>query len=134
MNISLQDVNKIAKHEEIHGAYNLVNEEYKVSMLYGAKIILLDSILYEQLKLYIEVYRPIVSNDSKLHDQNRYVFTWSRITTTKPLGQTMDHSAISNAMRSAFSKVKVLVCSCILFQNKNVGVNRDSKFGKVEHI
>ena len=134
MNISLQDVNKIAKHEEIHGAYVLVNEEYKVSMLYGAKIILLDSILYEQLKLYIEVYRPIVSNDSKLHDQNRYVLTSSRITTTKPLGQKMDHSAISNAMTSAFSKVKVLVCSRILFQNKNVSVNRDSKSGKVEHI
>ena len=134
MNISLQDVNKITKHEEIDGAYVLVNEEYKVSMLYGAKIILLDSILYEQLKLYIEVYRPIVSNDSKLHDQNRYVFASSRITTTKPLGQKMDHSAISNAMTSAFSKAKVLVCSRILFQNKNVGVTRDSKSGKVEHI
>lgn len=37
----------------------------------------------------------------------RYVFTSSRFTTTKPLGQKMDHSAISNAMTSSFHKANV---------------------------
>lgn len=55
MNISLQDVNMITKHEEIHDAYAIVNDEYKKSMFYGAKIILLDKISYEQLKMYVEV-------------------------------------------------------------------------------
>ena len=113
ISISLQDVSKITKHKEIDGAYVLVNKDYKVSMLYGAKIILLDSILYEQLKLYIQVYCPIVSNDSDLHKQNVYVFTLSRFSTTKPLAQKMDHLAISNAMTSAFLKANILDCSCV---------------------
>ena len=84
MNISLEDVKKIQKHGEIDDAYVLVNEEYKVSMIYGAKFILLGTILLQQMKQYIELYRPLVSEDSKLHDMERYVFTTSRFTTTKP--------------------------------------------------
>ena len=98
---------KIKKHEEIHDAYVLVNEEYKVFMIYGAKIILLDTILLQQMKQYIELYRPLVSEDSKLYGMERYVFTSSRFTTTKPLGQKMDHSAISNGMTSSFHKANV---------------------------
>ena len=113
MNITIHDVKKTTKHEEIEDAFVLVNDEYKVSMIYGAKIILLDSILYKQLKIYIDRYRPLVSNDINFHDKKRYVFTSSRITTSKPLGQKMDHSAISNAMTSAFNKAKVLGCSWV---------------------
>ena len=85
ISMSLQDVSKITKHEEIDGAYVLVNKDYKVSMLYGAKIILLDSILYEQLKLYIQVYCPIVSNDSNLHKQN-LCFYFKSIQHNKTIG------------------------------------------------
>ena len=41
---------KYQKHEEIDKAYILVNDEYKVSMIYGAKFILLE--IYR--KQYIE--------------------------------------------------------------------------------
>ena len=61
MNISLEDVKKIKKHEEVDDAYVLVNEEHKVS-----KIILLDTILLQQMKQYIELYRPLVSDNSKM--------------------------------------------------------------------
>lgn len=40
-------------------------------MIYGAKIILLDTILFQQMKQYIELYRPLVSEDSKLNDLKR---------------------------------------------------------------
>ena len=108
MNITLHDINKIRKHEEIGDAYVLVNEEYKVSIIYGAKIILLDNILYQQMKQYIETYRPLVIEESKLHDMKGYVFTSSRFTTTKPLGEKMDYSMISNAMTFSFRKANVL--------------------------
>ena len=91
MNITLHDVNNITKHEEIQGAYVLVNDKYKVSIIHGAKIILLDNILYQQMKQYIETYRPLVTEDSNLHDMKRYVFMSSKFTTGKPLGENMDH-------------------------------------------
>ena len=47
INISLDDVKKISKNDKIDDAWVLANSEYKTSMIYGAKIILLDTILLE---------------------------------------------------------------------------------------
>ena len=109
MNISLDDVEKISKHDEINDAWVLTNLEYKTSMIYGAKIISLDTILLEQVQLYIEHYRPLISSDSKLSNKKRYLFTSSRIFPEKPLGSQMDHSAIANAMAASFQKAEVLL-------------------------
>ena len=49
--------------------------------------------------LYLKMTRKIESQ--------RFLFTSSRISTEKPLGQQMDHSAIANAMASSFKKTKV---------------------------
>ena len=51
MNISLDDVEKISKHDKKDDAWVLTNIEYKTSMIYGVKIILLDTILLEQVQL-----------------------------------------------------------------------------------
>ena len=107
MNIRLIDVEKITKHKEIDGAYVLTNDEYKVSMIYGAKIILLDEILYQQIQIFIKLFRPLLAADERLASIKRYLFTSSRIPTNKPLGVKMDHSAISNALTSTFKKAKV---------------------------
>ena len=40
-------------------------------------------------------------------ESQRFLFTSSRISTEKPLGQQMDHSANANAMASSFKKAKV---------------------------
>lgn len=110
MNISLDDVSKIKKHEEIDGAWVLTNDAYKTSMIYGAKIILLDSILLDQLKIVIKYFREEISNDSKIFNVRRYVFTWSREKFPgKVLGTRMDHSALANAMASSFQKAKVFL-------------------------
>ena len=109
MNISLDDVEKIEKHDEIDDAWVLTNLEYKISMIYGAKIILLDTILLEQVQLFIEHYRPHISRDEKLPGKKRYLFTSSRILPEKPIGTQMDHSAIANAMAASFRKAKVLL-------------------------
>ena len=52
MNISLDDVEKISKHDEIHDAWALTNLEYKTSMIYGTKITLLVTILLGQVQLF----------------------------------------------------------------------------------
>ena len=98
MNISLDAVEKISKHDEIDDVWVLTNVEYKTSMIHGVKIILLDTILQEQVQLYIEHYRPLISNDEKLPNARRYLFMSSRILPEKPLGTQMDHSAIANVM------------------------------------
>ena len=116
MNISLDDVENISKHDEIDDAWVLTNLEYKTSMIYGAKIILLDTILVEQVQLYIEHYRPLISNDNKLANKKRYLFTSSRILPEKPLGTKMDQSAIANAMAASFHKAEV-------FKNKQERVS-----------
>ena len=107
MNITLEDVNKITKHEEIEDAWVLTNEEYKVSMIYSAKVILLYGILHEQLNLFIEIFCPVISDDTHLADCQRYLFTSSRLSTSKPPGTKMDQSAISNALSATFKKAKV---------------------------
>ena len=109
MNISLDDVEKISKHDEIDDAWVLTNLEYKTSMTSGAKIILLDTILLEQVQLYIEHYRPLISTDEKIPNTRRYLFTSSRILPEKPVRTQMDHSAIANAMAASFRKAKVLL-------------------------
>ena len=107
MNIRLIDVEKITKHKEIDGAYVLTNDEYKVSMIYGSKIILLDEILYQQIQIFIKLFRPLLTADERFPSIKRYLFTSSRIPTNKPLGVKMDHSAIGNALTSTFKKAKV---------------------------
>ena len=101
-NISLEDVEKIEKHNKIDDAWVLTNLEYKTSMIYGAKIILLDTILPEQVQLFFEHYRPLISRDERIANKNRYLFTSSRILPEKPLGTQMDYSAIANAMAASF--------------------------------
>ena len=109
MKISLDDVEKISKHDEIDAAWVLTNLQCKMSMIYGAKIILLDIILLEQVQLYIEHYRPLISNNSKLSNKRCYLFTSSWILPEKPLGSQMDHLATANAMAASFRKAEVLL-------------------------
>ena len=108
MTITIEDVRKIIPHNEIDGAHVLKNDKYKTSMLYGAKIILLSETHLQQIKLYIQNLRPFITNDYKKHASQRFLFTSSRFSTDKPLGQQIDHSAIANAMAASFRKAKVL--------------------------
>ena len=107
MNITLADISRMKLHNEIDGAHVITNTKYKTSMIYGAKIILISATHAEQIQLYIEHLRPFVSKDDQKDESQRFLFTSSRISTEKPLGQQMDHSAIANAMASSFKKAKL---------------------------
>ena len=71
------------------------------------KIIVLDDIFNEQVKIYLKIFWPLVTVDEHKPSTLRYVFTPSRITTNKPLGIQMNHPAISNALPWSFKKAKV---------------------------
>ena len=107
MNIILADISRMKLHNEIDGAHVITNTKYKTSMIYGSKIILISATHAEQIQLYIEHLHPSVSKDDQKDESQRFLFTSSRINTEKPLGQQMDHSAISNAMASSFKKAKL---------------------------
>ena len=71
---------------------------------------MLDSILLDQLKIFVKYFREEISNDSKIFNVWRYVFTSSREKfPEKALGTRMDHSAIANAVASSFQKAKVFL-------------------------
>ena len=55
MNISLDAVEKISKHDEIDDVWVLKNLEHKTSVMYGVKIILLDTILLEQVSFTLNI-------------------------------------------------------------------------------
>ena len=65
MNITLADVRRMKPHNEIDGAHVITNTKYKTSMIYGAKMILINATHAEQIRLYIEHLRPFVSKDDQ---------------------------------------------------------------------
>lgn len=119
INILLEDVAKIKKHEEMVDTWILTNEEYKISMIYGEKVILLDEILDEQLlRLFVKIFCPLITKDDHLHDCQRFPFMSSRFTTSKLLGIKLDHSAILNVMTATFKEAKVRLCGPWLIKTK----------------
>ena len=65
MNITLADISRMNPHNEIDGAHVITNTKYKTSMIYGAKMILINATHAEQIRLYIEHLRPFVSKDDQ---------------------------------------------------------------------
>ena len=65
MNITLADISRMKPHNEIDGAHVITNTKYKTSMIYGAKMILINATHAEQIRLYIEHLRPFVSKDDQ---------------------------------------------------------------------
>ena len=87
--ITLKDLGKLIQMIKLT-EHVLKNEKYKTSLLYGLKIILLSQTYLQQIKLYIENIRPFVTKDDKNHPSQRCLFTSSRFSTQKPLGQQID--------------------------------------------
>ena len=57
MNISLETVFEIKKHDETDDVLVPTNPNYKISLIYGPKIIIIDCILSEQYKVFSEFFR-----------------------------------------------------------------------------
>ena len=79
------------------------------------KIIVLDDIFNQQVKIYLKIFWTLVTVDEHKPSTLRYVFTPSRIRTNKPLRIQINHPAISNALPWSFKKAKVgtPIASCL---------------------
>ena len=52
INITLKEVEAANKHDEFD-AFVFKNNKYKTSLIYGAKVVLIPSLMYHHVKLYI---------------------------------------------------------------------------------
>ena len=77
MNVTIHHFQKAKKHEEIGNAYTFTNTKYKNSLVYGAKIILVSRLVYVQLKSFVTLIRPVLTDGKTKSSKLRFIFTSS---------------------------------------------------------
>ena len=108
INMTLDDVDKAQKDTTIQDAYVIKSKKYKVSIIYGAKMILATNEIFEQLQLYIKHVRPRFISDTHRLNRDRYVFVSSQSddkVATKP--EPMNQSMVSQCLTRSFEKSEV---------------------------
>ena len=105
MNITLKEVQAAKKHGELD-AFVFKNNKYKTSLIYGAKIILVPTLTYHHVQLYIKFLRPTILLDSHRALRDRYLFVASKQDTGKTLG-TVSHSLITARLSRCFEKAGI---------------------------
>lgn len=95
MNITLHDIQKSDMYNE-YNAKAIRSNEYKTSLLYGEKLLLLPMDIFDQLENYIKNMRSLLLEDEDKEAHERYLFTTCR-------KNKMTASAISNALSSTLS-------------------------------
>ena len=102
-------VDNATKNKTFGEAYLFKNKKYKVSIIYGEKILLLSKDIYHQLQLYIKYIRPKFISDENCAPRERYVFVSSRAdekaVSSKP--NPINHSMITKCISRSFQKAEV---------------------------
>ena len=106
INVSSKEINSVKKHEELTDAYMFKNNKYKTSLIYGTKIVLVDSITYHHILLYIKFLRPLLILDGHRSLKDKYVFIASSKDISKEPGPML-HSLITTKMSRCFDKAGV---------------------------
>ena len=112
MNITLKDFNMAKKDKDIKDSYTFTNKKYKVSIIYGSKLVLVPIALYNQLKLYVKFVRPKIVKDSCRASQDRYLFVTIPKEEERPSWKPMQHSAVTSCLTRSFNKASVSPDSC----------------------
>ena len=108
INITLYDVENAVKDKTVSEAYLIRNKKYKVSIIYGAKLLMLSKDTYKQLQSYIKYVRPKFITDNHRSKRDRYVFVSSRAdekVSIKP--EPMSHSVVTKCLSRSFEKAEV---------------------------
>ena len=71
--MTLQEVLSAKRDKIIKDAFVFMNQKYKVSIIYGSKLILAPEDLYNQIKLYMEHLRPKLIDDKHRLNRERYL-------------------------------------------------------------
>ena len=78
----------------------------KTLLIYGVKIVLVPTLTYHHIQLYIKFLRPMILLDSHRALRDRYLFVASKKDTGKTLG-TISHSLITDRLSKCFEKAGI---------------------------
>ena len=101
INMNMKEFNEAAPESE-YNAICLKSMNYKTSLLYGEKMILLPNDLHKIMKFFIKHLRPLFIDDEKEPPHKRFLFTSSRGQKTH-----ITHSNISQSLTITFRKAGV---------------------------
>ena len=123
MNITLKDFNKAKRDKDIKDSYTFTNKKHRVSIIYGSKLVLAPTTLYNQLKLYVKFVRTKIIKDSYRGSQDRYLFVTIPKDEERPSWKPMSHSSVTSCLTRSFDKASVFSDSCYF---KSVSCSRIS--------
>ena len=110
MNVTIYDYNQAKRDEEIKEAYRFHNDNYKTSLIYADKLILVSESLYNEINTYITYVRPMLIDDKFRSPKLRYIFTSSKDSSEKKeLMNQMSHSLVSKCLSQSFEKSEVFL-------------------------
>ena len=76
-NITLREVQSATQLQELD-ALVFKNNKYKTSLIHSAKIILVPTLTYKHIQLYVKYLRPTLILDSHRAPRDRYLFVSSK--------------------------------------------------------
>ena len=93
--MTLREVLSDKRDKIIKDAFVFMTQKYKVSIIYGWKLILAPENLYEQIKLYIEHLRPKLIDDKHRLKRERYLFVSSKQDSSDSKGVQLQHTTLA---------------------------------------
>ena len=97
-NITLYNFEYAEKHEEIQNSHTFRNTKYQTSLIYGTKICLVSTTVYNELKTYIKLIRPIIIDDESKSSKLRYIFATSTKSSDRAFLDQMKHSLVTQCL------------------------------------
>ena len=95
INMTLQEVLSDKRDKIIKDAFVFMTQKYKVSIIYGSKLILAPENLYEQIKLYTEHLRPKLIDDKHRLNREIYLFVSSKQDSSDSKAVQLQHTTLA---------------------------------------
>ena len=107
MNTIVKGFDTGKQDSEIKDVYTFTNKNYKVSIIYGAKLNLAPIILYQQLQMYVKFVRPRIIKYSYRAPSDRYLFAMIPRVDESVGFKPMQHSTVTRCLTRSFEKASV---------------------------
>ena len=104
MNTIVKGFDTGKQDSEIKNVYTFTNKNYKVSVIYGAKLNLTPITLYQQLKMYVKFVRPRIIKYSYRAPSDRYLFAMIPREDASLGFKPMQHSTVTRCLTRSFEK------------------------------
>ena len=118
INMTLNEAQAAQQYDELD-ANVFKNAKYKASLIYGSKIILVPTLTYNHLQLYIKFLHPMLILDTHGTLRDRPLFVTSKQDQTNAIKSELLHNVITSQLSKCFQKAGV-------FENKPLAYKRVS--------